>query len=229
MNTNNLEILGYIYSIKNNKEHRAKTSAKYVYIGSTSLDINDRYNFHKMMANNQKNKPTSKFYRTFSEVGIENFRIKKIESISAILVTGTKEEKRRIIRQYKLQRERHYYELYKAKYNNKNTESDKYVFLNTIRPYITQEEKESYYKNNKSEILKKAKEWYKINKIEHIDNVLEYYEKNKQAKRDYQRAYAKAIRDNSAKITCCCGSSFSSLHTAFHAKTKKHISFISSK
>lgn len=91
--------------------------------------------------------------------------------------------------------------------------------LNSIKPYIKEEEK----KENKKESNKKYSE---ANKDKLKEYRKKWNEENKEYKKEKDKKYREENKEKiSNKFTCICGSIITIHHKSTHYKTKKHIKF----
>lgn len=145
----------YIYTI------RSKSNDFFIYIGSTTQQLNRRWNGHKLDC---KRKTSHLYNFMLNNGGIENYYIELYEEFN-----GTKEELRKregeIIREFK------------------QKSNDYYVLNHRIECRNQQE----YYQDNKNKILEKKQIYYQENK----DKKQQYYQDNRDVKLEYQKNYMK--------------------------------------
>ena len=88
--------------------------------------------------------------------------------------------------------------------------------MNTIRSFITEEQKQEYFKeryeNNKEAIIEKQKERYENNKEAFAEYHKEYREANKEA----------ITAQQNIKYNCECGGKYTRRNKSGHFKCKKH-------
>jgi hypothetical protein len=115
--------------------------------------------------------------------------------------------------------------------------------LNTIRPYITDDERKenhtetskNYYENNKEKVSERKKKHYQINKDKNKEKSKNYYENNKDILKDYyennkdkfkeknKNYYEKRKNKLNEKIKCECGCMVNRQNLKQHQTSKKHI------
>ena len=209
--------IGKIYCIKivDETDGLDKSNSKLgYYIGSTSQKLVNRLSGHVSdMNGGSKLKIHTMMNRTNSNDKIK-YRIKKMETIYG----PNKDDKLKL-----RMRERYYYDVYKNKYGDK--------LLNKNRPYISDEEKSNYYRDNKDRISQFMKRYYADNRDRLKSQVLEYYKNNREYKINYQKAYyqtnkakiTEKILAKRTRITCSdCQAEIWSNQVNNHRKTAKH-------
>jgi hypothetical protein len=146
-------------------------SLNFRYIGSTG-NFSSRKSTHKTHCKKQLK---LKLYETINENGgWDNFTMRPIEEFVCENKIGAR------------MRERYWCELY-----NPN--------LNTRKAYLSGEERENYYDENKERIQQYHKEYYEDNKDrykqyyeDNKDRVKQYYQENREKRLKYQNEYNKA-------------------------------------
>jgi hypothetical protein len=179
---------------------------EYIYVGSTKA-FRSRKNQHKSRCNKGC---TEKLYSTIRENGgWNNWRMVMIEECGEISLVQVriKEEENRM----KL---------------NAN--------MNTLRCYVTEEEKKErikeygkeYYEANKEHIKQYyqtnkeyQQQYYQTNKEHIIEHIKQYREANKEHIKEYEKQ----------KITCECGKTFKIGEKSRHSKSNVHTNFINNK
>ena len=172
---------------------------EFVYVGSTKA-FRERKASHKKHCNNLRD---TKLYNTIRDnKGWDNWRMVILEDCGEISFTEAriKEEENR------------------TKLN---------ANLNSIRCYVTEEEKKErdkvhdkeYYKNNLEQKKEYAKEYYKNNSEQRLEYATEYREKNKD----------KIMEWKTQRITCECGRTFRIDGKALHERSLLHKKLIEEK
>ena len=180
---------GKIYKITN-------TENSEVYVGSSTIDLDDRMIKHKNFA---KKKPdVSNLYRLMNKIGVDKFNIELIENcpcesqnelekregeiikeigtLNQQVVGRTDEEKKELKKEYKKQN--------KDKINKKRNERRK------ENPEKTKEEYKKYSAQYRERHPEKIKEWH------------------------------------TTKVECECGGKYTLSHKAEHMKSKKHLKYV---
>lgn len=199
---------------------------EYLYIGSTKNFINRKY-FHYHFFNNDKKKIYNcKLYSTIRDNGgWDNVEMSPIEEFECENKTQA------------LIKERFYYETLKAN-------------LNTVKPYITKDEKiqqkKEYREENKEHLKEKEKEWRETNKEIIKEKKKEYQQENKEKlnliSKEYRENHKEEIKEfkkkwyeenkerikneRNVKIKCECGCEYTKANKARHFKTKSHLNLI---
>ena len=172
------------------------------YVGHTT-DMTKRKWGHKSVCNNEKNKGHNhKIYKIIRENGgWDNWNMLLVEKFPC-------KDKYDACK-----REREVYEEIDAK-------------MNTVRPYLTQEEIKEYHKEY-------DKQYYQTNKEYKKEKFKEYNQLNKQKISAYKKKYREANKQkiserNKEKIECLCGSIVCRGDIAQHKRTAKHIEYLNS-
>jgi hypothetical protein len=183
-----------------------------IYIGSTADEI-EREKNHKSDCNNENGKThyNLKVYKFIRENGgIDTWKFEVIERFPC------ENETQLVIR------ERYHYDLLKPA-------------LNTIRPYISEEERKEhkaqldakFYQKNKEEILKRDAKRYQDNKGEILKQKAKHYQDNRdKILKQIAKHYQDNIKRMKQKHDCGCGGRYTIGDKAKHCKTNKHIAFI---
>jgi hypothetical protein len=171
-------------------------NVKDCYVGHTT-DMTKRKWGHKSVCNNEKNKGHNhKIYKIIRENGgWDNWNMLLVEKFPC-------KDKYDACK-----REREVYEEIDAK-------------MNTVRPYLTQEEIKQYHKQY-------DKQYYQINKEYKKEKFKEYNKANKQKISAYKKKYREVNKQkiserNKEKIECLCGSIVRRSDIAQHKRTAKH-------
>jgi hypothetical protein len=178
-------------------------NVKDCYVGHTT-DMTKRKWGHKSVCNNEKNKGHNhKIYKIIRENGgWDNWNMLLVEKFPC-------KDKYDACK-----REREVYEEIDAK-------------MNTVRPYLTQEEIKQYHKQY-------DKQYYQINKEYKKEKFKEYNQANKQKISAYKKKYREANKQkiserNKEKIECLiCGSIVRRSDIAQHKRTVKHTEYLNS-
>ena len=177
-------------------------SVKDCYVGHTT-DMSKRKWGHKSVCNNDKNKGHNhKIYKIIRENGgWDNWNMLLVEKFPC-------KDKYDACK-----REREVYEEIDAK-------------MNTVRPYLTQEEIKQYHKQY-------DQEYYQTNKEYKKEKFKEYNQLNKQKisayKKEYRQINKQRISErDKEKIECDCNSIVSRSHIARHKRSKKHTEYLNS-
>jgi hypothetical protein len=173
------------------------------YVGHTT-DMTKRKWGHKSVCNNEKNKGHNhKIYKIIRENGgWDNWNMLLVEKFPC-------KDKYDACK-----REREVYEEIDAK-------------MNTVRPYLTQEEIKQYHKQY-------DKQYYQTNKEYKKEKFKEYNKANKQKISAYKKKYREANKQkiserNKEKIECLiCGSIVRRSDIAQHKRTAKHTEYLNS-
>ena len=154
------------------------------YVGSTA-NWKARNHQHKSDCNNENCKIyNSKIYKTIRENGgWGNFKMIEIGKKEQL----TKRQAEQIEDEYRVE----------LKAN-----------MNTKRCYLTEEQIQKYYEENKDKIREQQQN---------------YYEENKDKIREYKQNY---YEENKEKVKCECGCEVCKVSLLKHKKTKKHINLI---
>jgi len=175
-------------------------NVKDCYVGHTT-DMSKRKWGHKSVCNNEKNKGHNhKIYKIIRENGgWDNWNMLLVEKFPC-------KDKYDACK-----REREVYEEIDAK-------------MNTVRPYLTQEEIKQYHKQY-------DQEYYQTNKEYKKQKFKEYNQLNKQKISAYKKKYRqenqqKISERNKEKIECLCGSIVCRSDIAQHKRTTKHIEYL---
>ncbi len=164
---NTIKKIGKIYAITGPVGEGLNVPKKY-YIGSTKLRLEDRYSLHIIKSFSKNCNSNQELYKLIKEHGKDKFNIKCIEKVFATneelvkLVGGGDQEPdyKNAAKRKLLQRERHYFEIYKQKY----TEN----VLNKNRPILTDDERDNYYNERRDHILNLHKKYYKRDRVDRI-------------------------------------------------------------
>jgi hypothetical protein len=190
---------------------------KHIYIGSTT-NFTKRKCKHKSSCNNINSKIYNYYVYGFirENGGFENWDMIEIEKYKA-------KDKRDLEK-----RERYFYEQMGAK-------------LNSMKPFVTVEERkeerknfhQKYYENNKEKIKEYHQKYNEKNKEKMNENNKKHYEKNKEKikekhKNYYENNKEKISEKRKIKIKCECGSIISKHHIQQHKRTKKHKNYLQS-
>ena len=182
-------------------------SVELCYVGSTA-DFNKRRSTHKNHCNNENsNNYNSKIYKTIRENGgWSNFKMIEI---------GKKEQ---LTRRQAEQVEEEYRVELKAN-------------MNTRRCYLSEEQKQNYYEENKDKILEHNQKYYEKNKDKILEHKQEYYQENtdkiKEKLQNYYEANKNKIIEKALeKVKCDCGLVFCKGSLLRHQKTPKHINLM---
>ena len=170
------------------------------YVGSTA-NWKERQRNHKNNCNNENCKVyNSKIYKTIRDNGgWENFKMVQI---------GTRKQLNK--REAEQVEEEHRQEL-KAN-------------MNTRRCFITEEQKQNYYQENKDKILEYHQNYYEENKDKIKENTSKYREANKDKNLEYQQKYRDKNKDKiNEKVKCVCGCMISKANLLRHKTSPKHI------
>ena len=117
--------------------------------------------------------------------------------------------------------------------------------MNSIRSFLTEQEKKEYYENNKEQILKYQKKYSQENK-EKIKDYLQKYsqgnkdkirktiEKNKEKRAEYKKKYYEENKEKLSeiykeKVICECGCEVNRHSVKRHEQTSKHIKLMNNK
>ena len=143
-----------------------------VYVGSTSLSIEERLRKQKSLAK-QENRKKAKVFRRMNEVGLENWMI-----VPLLTLDCTKEE----IRSF----ERKWFELLEAD-------------LNTNSPFTSKEEarekQKAYHEANREKIIEKQKAYEAANREKIRESQKEYEAANLEKRKAYYEANREKIRE----------------------------------
>lgn len=179
-------------------------SVKDIYIGSTCNFANRKCKHKSNCTNKNVRDYNFKVYKFIRDNGNwDNWDMILIEEYSC-------ENKKQ-----KLQRERHWYEIFGPTLNN-------------IYPERSHEE---WYQDNKEHHAATNKKWRESNKESIAEKGKEYREKNKEkiavkTKEYEQQNKEKIAARKKEKITCLCGSVFCKRYKPIHERSKKHIDYI---
>ncbi len=99
--------------------------------------------------------------------------------------------------------------------------------IGTLNQVIVGRSSKEYFQENKELILEKAKKYYKDNYEEILERKKEYY--NSVAKLKYENNKEALLQTRKEKTICECGSTVRKADFSQHIKTKKHLSYMSSK
>ena len=185
-------------------------SVELCYVGSTA-DFNKRRNIHKSDCNNANCKNyNTKIYKTIRENGGWcNFKMIEIGKKEQL----TKREAEAIEEEYRVE--------LKANMNGK-------------RCFITEEQKQKYYEENKDKIKEQQQNYYEENKDKIKEQQQNYYKENAdkilEQKQNYRKANKDKINEKALeKVKCDCGCMISKIHLLRHQKSSKHINLMKSK
>jgi hypothetical protein len=100
--------------------------------------------------------------------------------------------------------------------------------MNTIKSFLTEEERKKYNKEYNKEYNENNKEYIKERKNEYMK---QYCEDNKERKNEYMKQYCEDNKEyikekKREKITCKCGSVVTKVHLKRHERNKKHINLM---
>jgi hypothetical protein len=190
-------------------------SVEFCYVGYTA-DFNKRRYSHKNACINENNKDyNSKIYKTIRENGgWDNFKLIQI---------GTREQ---LTKREAEQIEENYRQELKANMNCRRcylTEEQKQNYYNENKEYH-----QKYYEDNKNKILKYYQDHYEANKDKFLEYSQKYYEENKDKFLEYSQKYYeenkdKIIEKQKVKVNCECGCMISKTNLSTHKKSPKHI------
>ncbi len=206
-----------------------------IYVGSTT-DFIRRKSRHKCNCNNENSKQHNlKVYKSIrSNGGWSEWSMIEIEKFPC----NNKREA--------LSRERYWYEFYNAKLNSMtmiNTPEEKKEKHKQYRKEYYIENADKIKEQTKQYCIDNAdklKQYFKQYHIENADKIKQYRIDNADKMKQYDKQYyienadkKKQYRIDNAdklkqKITCECGKVIANAKKSRHAKTQKHINFISS-
>ena len=187
-------------------------SVELCYVGSTA-DFNKRKQTHKHYCTNEMRKAYNrKIYQTIRENGgWENFKMVEIGKAEQL----TKRQAEAIEEEYRQE----------LKAN-----------LNSMRCYLTPEEKQEYYKEhnkkyreeNTDKIKERDKKYYEKNSDKFKEYSKKYREENTDKIKKYKEENSDKIKEWKKEIiTCECGCVISRDSLSRHRKTKKHLNLMS--
>ena len=182
------------------------------YVGSTT-NMRQRKASHKNNTNSKKSdKYDMELYKFIRENG--GWGKWKMIQIEAYPNCKTSEELRKW--------ERFHYDIYKPS-------------LNSIRPYITEEEKiekqrecgEKYRDENKEQIVVNKAEYYQENKERILEKCKQDYAESNEKQLQYYQDNKEIINEKrKERCMCECGVTYASRHRIVHQKTQKHINLM---
>jgi hypothetical protein len=193
-----------------------------VYVGHTT-NFNKRKGHHKSNSKNENNKKFNfKLYQMIRDNGgFDRFKMIEVEKYPCKDKREAERRENEIMKELK-------------------------ASMNTIKSFLTEEERKDYNKEyretNKETIQEYKKEYYETNK----EKIQEYYETNKEKLQEYKKEYRENNKEKiqeydkeyyatnkdmirkriNAKITCKCGSVIIRNSIKQHEKTKKHINLM---
>jgi len=175
-------------------------SVELCYVGSTA-NWKERQRNHRSNCNNENCKLyNSNIYKTIRENGgWGNFKMVQIGTREQL----NKREAEQVEEEYRIE----------LKAN-----------MNTRKCFITEEQKQNYYQENKDKILEYHQNYYEENKDKIKKNTSKYREANKDKNLEYQQKYRDKNKDKiNEKINCECGCMISKANLLRHQKSPKHI------
>jgi hypothetical protein len=114
------------------------------------------------------------------------------------------------------------------KHNRESLAEKHKVYRDTNKVVIAGKAK-AYREANKAVLVEKRKDYYKKNKAVLAEKMKINYKNNREEKLVYVKEYVKKNKDKIyANVECICGGLHTHKHTARHARSKKHQTYVNS-
>ena len=212
-----------IYKIICNDEN-----VDYIYVGSTT-DFTKRKYAHKCSCNNinDKNYNQKKYVEMRQNDGWDNFKMLEVEKYNCNdkQEAEAREEEIRVNLKANMNSNRCF--LTEEQKNEYYKEHNKEYYIHNKDKF--KEHNKEYYIHNKEKINEKHKEYRNINKEKIKEQHREYYNENKQKRKEYYNDNKDKIKEqHSEKFDCPCGCISNYGNKSRHFKSAKHLNYLES-